>query len=149
MLVRSDRRYPFAVNADELWATIAEVDRYRAWWPWLRRLDAGGLAVGERWICVVQPPLPYAVRFTLTIEHVEQPYLVVARVTGDIGGTARLDIAEDGAGCVARLRSELSPSHRALQVVARVASPVVRFGHDWVLDTGARQFAARAFVPAG
>lgn len=149
MLVRSDRRYPFEVSADELWATIAEVDRYRVWWPWLRRLDAAELAVGERWACVVQPPLPYSVAFTLTIEQVERPRSVVAAVAGDITGTARLDIAEDGAGCVARLRSELSPSHRALQVVARVASPVVRFGHDWVLDTGARQFTARAFVAAG
>jgi hypothetical protein len=28
--------------------------------------------------------------------------------------------------------------------VARVAQPVVTFGHDWVLDTGARQFRSRA-----
>jgi hypothetical protein len=29
-------------------------------------------------------------------------------------------------------------------VVAGVAAPLVRRGHDWVLDTGARQFRDRA-----
>jgi uncharacterized protein YndB with AHSA1/START domain len=146
MLVCSDRSYRFAVSAPELWATIGEVDQYRTWWPWLRRLDAAALAVGERWAGVIQPPLPYSVRFVLTIEQVESPYLVVAQVSGDIAGTARLDVVDEDGGCVARMRSELAPANRALQVVAQLASPVVRFGHDWVLDTGARQFTARALV---
>jgi len=31
--------------------------------------------------------------------------------------------------------------------VSRLAKPVARFGHDWVLDSGARQFIARAITP--
>ena len=35
----------------------------------------------------------------------------------------------------------------ALRLVSRFAGPVARFGHDWVLDSGARQFIARAVEP--
>ena len=31
-----------------------------------------------------------------------------------------------------------------LRTFAAVARPVVRFGHDWVLDTGVQQFRSRA-----
>ena len=40
-----------------------------------------------------------------------------------------------------------APGNTALQVISRFAAPIARFGHDWVLDSGARQFIARAVVP--
>jgi hypothetical protein len=50
-------------------------------------------------------------------------------------------------GCTATLRSSLAPGNTILQQVSRFAAPLARFGHDWVLDTGARQFIARAVAP--
>jgi hypothetical protein len=51
-------------------------------------------------------------------------------------------------GCVATLHSSLAPGNAALAIVSRVAAPIARFGHDWVLDSAARQFIARAVEPA-
>ena len=48
---------------------------------------------------------------------------------------------------MATLRSSLAPGNTALQLVSRFAAPIAKFGHDWVLDSGARQFLARAVVP--
>jgi hypothetical protein len=139
--VRSDRRWPFAIGAGELWSAISAVDRYRAWWPWLRGFEASGLHTGDEWRCVVQPPLPYTLRFTVTLDVVQPHRFVTATVGGDIRGSARLDIVErDDGGCDARMTSSLAPANRVLQAVAVVARPMARFGHDWVLDTGARQF---------
>jgi len=138
--VRSDRRYRFPVDPPTLWAAMTDVGSYRSWWPWLARLDADGFAVGERWECVVRPPVPYALRFTLRLEAVEAPTLAEATVEGDIVGMARLSVRADGDGSEARLVSLLAPANPVLRAVARVARPVVRFGHDWVLDTGAAQF---------
>lgn len=145
MEVRSDRRYEFTLSRDDLWTAISDVEDFRRWWPWLRRLDAVGLVAGDRWTCVVQPPMPYTLRFLITIEEVVDRRSVTAAVSGDIVGTARLELEDrDGeAGCSARLESALAPGNGVLRAVARVAQPLVRFGHDWVLDTGARQFARR------
>jgi uncharacterized protein YndB with AHSA1/START domain len=162
----SDRRYRFAADRSSVWAAIGSVGEYRAWWPWLRRFDADGLVAGDVWSCQIQPPMPYVLRFTVTVDRVEPASVVVATIDGDVRGTARLDLDDDtgpgdtgpgdtdpgdgvaaigvAAGCRVRLRSTLVPANRTLQVVARAARPVARFGHAWVLDTGARQFRDRA-----
>jgi len=101
------------------------------------------LAAGEVWLCEVQPPLPYALRFRVRLDEVEPARLVRATVDGDIVGSAHLELTDRPEGCRARLTSELAPRHRVLRAVARVAAPVARYGHDWVLDTGAGQFVRR------
>lgn len=146
VLVRfeSDRRYQLPVSPTELWAALTRLDHYQLWWPWLREFDAQLLAGDETWECLVQPPLPYRVRFAVALEEVTAPTTVLASITGDVVGEARLDIVEQPAGSEARLVSHLEPGNGFLKAVARIAAPVVRYGHDWVLDTGARQFIDRA-----
>jgi hypothetical protein len=158
------------LGPETVWSLINSVEHYRSWWPWLRQFEAGGLSVGDEWRCTVQPPVPYLVRFRVVIDHVERPSLVQAKVHGDVVGDATLTLepaaAETGngrngngagggatadaggAGCVAMLHSSLAPGNTALAAVSRFAAPIARFGHDWVLDSAARQFIARAFEPA-
>ncbi|HSZ35852.1 MAG TPA: hypothetical protein VK773_02075 [Acidimicrobiales bacterium] len=147
-------RYELPLGKESVWSLMSGVERYRSWWPWLRQFEAGGLSVGDEWRCTVQPPVPYLVRFRVVIEHVEAPGLVQAQVLGDVVGDATLTLEpadKNGAeamGCVALLHSSLAPGNRALAIVSRFAAPVARFGHDWVLDSAARQFIARAIEPA-
>jgi uncharacterized protein YndB with AHSA1/START domain len=140
-------RYDLPLPRQDVWSLISEVSQYRRWWPWLRVFDAAALAEGEEWRCEVQPPVPYAVRFRVAIEHIEAPVVVRAKVSGDVIGEAVLSLEDGNAGCWATLRSSLAPGTKALQLVSRFARPVARFGHDWVLDSGARQFITRAVEP--
>ena len=94
----------------------------------------------------MQPPLPYAVRFDLVLTEVVEGRAVGARVEGDVRGDAHIEIAPDGEGSALRLTSSLAPTHPMLRAVARVARPIASFGHDWVLDTGFRQFTSRALT---
>ena len=144
MHVRSDRQYRFALPPDELWTAMAASDQYERWWPWLRSFEGGPLEAGVTWSCTVHPPLPYALRLDVHLIAVEAPDHVEAVIDGDIVGTASIEIRGAEGGSDLRLRSDLSPRNRVLQAVALAARPMVRFGHDWVLDTGARQFAERA-----
>jgi hypothetical protein len=118
------------------------VDAYRRWWPWLREFDYGqGFAPGSVWRCIVAPPLPYVVRFDITLDEVEPARRVVSRVDGDIVGSAVLTLITEADGSTqARLRSSLLPAHPALRTFGSVARPLVGWGHDWVLDQGRAQF---------
>jgi hypothetical protein len=143
--IRSDRRHRFEVPVDELWSALSDPSQYRRWWPWLRRLDGAAFEEGASWRCEVQPPLPYVLRFDLHLEEVEAARFATARIEGDIVGHAAIDVHPHGdAGSELRLVAALAPSSPALRAVARVAAPIARFGHDWVLDTGLRQFRRRA-----
>jgi uncharacterized protein YndB with AHSA1/START domain len=168
-------RYELPLPRETVWSLMSQVERYQSWWPWLRQFEGGGLSVGDEWRCMVQPPVPYLVRFRVVIEDVEAPSFVRARVLGDVVGDATLTLetaeeAEAGVearvgqngdagaagsvgsvgavGCVAALHSSLAPGNTALAIVSRFAAPIARFGHDWVLDSAARQFIARAVEPA-
>jgi hypothetical protein len=140
-------QYELPLPRAEAWCLISEVSEYRTWWPWLRSFEGVALASDEEWRCEVQPPVPYLVRFRVSIEHVEPAVLVRARVGGDVVGTATLTLSDTDTGCAATLDSSLAPGNRALRLVSRFAAPIARFGHDWVLDSGARQFIARAVEP--
>jgi hypothetical protein len=143
--VASDRRWRFDVEPSVLWQTIDATADYRTWWPWLRRFEGTGLVAGDVWTAVVAPPMPYSLRFTITLDRVDPPCAVTATVAGDIEGTASLAVTPSaGGGCEARLTSHLAPSQPFLRMIARLARPIVVFGHDWVLDNGARQFAHHA-----
>ena len=147
MLLRSDRRWTFPADRGAVWTAMCALDAYQGWWPWLSGFEARALALGEVWTATVQPPLPYRLRFTITLTEVRGAEAVAAHVQGDVRGTARIDLADGPGGCEVHLVSDLGPGHRVLQAVAAVARPVVQRSHDWVLDTGARQFAERALEP--
>jgi uncharacterized protein YndB with AHSA1/START domain len=148
MELRTDRVYRFPFAPDELWARINQVDDFGRWWPWLRAFDGTRLQAGDVWTCVVQPPVPYAVRFAVTIVEVVPHERVTATIGGDIIGTAHLRLLDDPGGSRLQLVAELAPRKQSLQSISRFARPLVRFGHNWVLDTGARQFRERS-TPSG
>ena len=72
---------------------MAQVDRYQDWWPWLRRFDATRLVTGDVWTATVQPPLPYRLTFDLCLTEAEARSFVAVDVTGDIEGSARLEVS--------------------------------------------------------
>ena len=146
-MIRSDRRFAFDRPPPEVWAAMARTDAYTRWWPWLRRLDATGLVEGDVWTCHIQPPLPYFLRFTITLDEVVQGELARATIAGDIVGTAEFSLAPtDDGRSEGRLVSDLAPSSPVLRAFALVARPLVVWGHDWVLDEGVRQFQARGLA---
>ena len=144
MRLKSTRRLDFSADRETVWAAIGRVSDFPRLWPWLRRFEGDRIEPGATLRCTVQPPLPYVLRFTITIVEVDAPGLVTATIAGDISGTARLVLEDHGPRCEGELTSTLSPEQPLLRLMASLAPPVASFGHDWVLETGARQFSAKA-----
>jgi hypothetical protein len=142
-----DRSYWFPMLPDALWSALAETGDYRCWWPSLTDLDADRLVAGAVWRCTIRPPLPFALRFAIHLDDVVRPTLVTAHISGDIAGTARLDVAPHGKGCDVQLTSTLAPSNRTLGMIETLARPIIRRAYNWMLDTGARQFLRNAIAP--
>ncbi|MEX2626118.1 MAG: SRPBCC family protein [Ilumatobacteraceae bacterium] len=129
---------------DEVWGRLIEIDRYPVMWPWLRGLDwRGGFVAGAGCACRVRSPLGYSVRFDVVLDRVVPAGLVEATVTGDVAGSARLELAPAGAErCELRLVTMLVPRRALLRALNRFAPPVARTGHDRIVRTGMDRFAA-------
>jgi len=138
----------FAYPRSDVWAAMADVGAYRQWWPWLRAFEARALVTGDEWRCTVRPPLPYTVSFVITLDEVVVEEHVLARVSGDIAGSAELTLHGVEKGCEVVVRSDLAPQSGFLRFLATTLPPVARFGHDWILTTGAAQFTRKSALSA-
>jgi hypothetical protein len=140
IVISSQRSYQIAASPEQVWRRIDRVADYTRWWPWLRRFEAVGLVAGDEWRCTIRPPLPYLLRMVVHIEHVAPPRLVIAQVTGDIAGRCRVELGEHPDGTEIRLSSQLTAVRGLVTLISRALPALAQWGHDWVLDAGARQF---------
>ena len=147
MEVRSDRTFEFAVGPEVLWSALTSVDRYRHWWPWLRRFDGESFGDGARWECAVRSPLLYGVRFGVVLEDVVAGRSASASVDGDIAGRAHLEVTAVEAGSQLHLVSTLTSESVLLRTIARLTPRLALFGHDRLVQIGVRQFQEKAFEP--
>jgi hypothetical protein len=141
---RFDRRWVFEVPPDELWRVLSRTDQFPTWWKWLRRFDSDGLVEGGESRCVIRGALPYSLSFAVRVVELQPPSLVRADVSGDLAGPARLEIEPHPDGSTARLVWEVDLRSPILRPMVRVARPLMEWGHDWVVDTGIRQFERHA-----
>lgn len=133
----------------EVWTHLEDTAAYRRWWPWLQRFDAtDGLATGATWHAGIRAPLPYVVTFTLDLTTVDRAnHVVRADVTGDVTGSATIDVAPGGdrGGADAtelRMTWRLTPSSSFLKLLDATARPVARWGHDTVMRRSVDAFVA-------
>jgi uncharacterized protein YndB with AHSA1/START domain len=141
---RFDRAWVFEVPPAELWEALSRTECYPQWWTGLHGFESDGLAEGARTRCTVSPPLPYSLRFTVTVDRVEPARRVDASVTGDLAGDAFLAIAPHPDGSQARMAWTVEVQSRILRAAAAVGRPVMQWGHEWVVNTGIDQFRRTA-----
>ena len=143
-----DHRFEFPVSPETFWATISRTDSYPQWWSWLRKFESDGMHDGGHTECVIQAPLPYALRVAIDVERVVPPERVETRVTGDLEGPARLEVTPIPSGCAARLVWLLDMREPRLRRFGRVARPVLGWAHDRLISMGVRQFERVALAEA-
>jgi hypothetical protein len=149
---RFDRQWEFAVSPETFWATVARTDSYPEWWSWLREFESDGLHDDAHAECVIQAPLPYALRVKIDVQRAVPPERVETHVTGDLEGPARLEIAPRPSGCTARLVWSLELRDSLLRRLLPVARPVMAWAHDRIVQVGVREFervALNAAEPSG
>ena len=141
-----DKTFAFAVSRDALWDALNDTERFPEWWPWLRSFDATAekLAPGTVATCAVRAPLPYTLEFQVHVEEVEPGLWIDTRVSGDLEGPARLEVAGTGEASTARLTWSVDLHLPFLSAASLVARPVLVWAHDRVVATGVSQFREHA-----
>lgn len=131
-------RFAFDVPPEEIWTSIEHCERFEAWWSWLRefRLEGPGLTAGSVLYGVVSPPVPYTMRIRVLLDRCLAPSRIDATVNGDLEGTARLVLEPTaGGGTSAEVAWTIEMTQLTMRLAARFAHPVMRWGHDRVVDS--------------
>jgi hypothetical protein len=130
------KEFRFAVPPDVVWQSIERTNDFERWWGWLGefRLDGPGLQAGSVLAGIVTPPLPYRMRVEVVLETCVKPELIDAAVHGDLEGRAHIDLASEGGGTLATAAWTIEMMQRTMRLADRVAHPLLRWGHDRVVD---------------
>jgi carbon monoxide dehydrogenase subunit G len=141
--------FDFDLPPDAMWEALEHCERFESWWGWLHefRIDGHGLRSGSVLRGLVSPPVPYQMRIRVTLEHCRRPEHIEATVAGDLEGPARLRLEPHGPGTRAHVDWTIEMQQRPLRLAARVASPLLRWGHDRVVEatvSGFRRHLAAA-----
>lgn len=130
-----------------MWSLVSDTAAFPRLWPWLRSFEPAPLERGATTHCAIGAPLPYLVRLRIEVVDLIPERLVVVDVNGDLRGPARLEIGPTPLGSSARLVWDLELCRPLLRRAARVAAPVLRWGHNRVVDRGVEQFRRAALGP--
>ncbi|MHB8219585.1 MAG: SRPBCC family protein [Acidimicrobiales bacterium] len=140
-MVEYEGGFDLSLSPEEVWESIGRTDSFEAWWPWLRelRLEGDGLVPGAHLRGVVTPPLPYRMRIDVELESCVAPQSIDAAVHGDLEGRAYLRLApaspaSGGSGTRATVGWSIEMKQRPMRVAAIFTYPLLRWGHDRVVD---------------
>lgn len=129
--------FDFALSPEALWDALADPARFPSWWGWWLHdftVDGDGLVDGAVLRGVVAPPVPYRMRVQVHLEHCERARRIDAEVRGDLRGPARLLLHAAPVGTTAEVSWRIEMMQRPMRLAARVAHPLLRWGHDRVVD---------------
>ncbi|HET6795097.1 MAG TPA: SRPBCC family protein [Acidimicrobiales bacterium] len=135
----------FDVPPVRLWSALEEMDGVERWWAWLSEfsVEGGGLRQGTVLRGVVRPPLPYRMALVVELDECEAPSLIEASVHGDLEGRAGLLLDDEGGATRATVAWTIEMTQQPMRVAARLAHPLMRWGHDRVVEATVRGFRRR------
>lgn len=141
------RSYRFPVPPAGVWRLLEDVEDFPNWWGWLGhfRVVGDGLKAGSVLDGTVTPPLPYRMHVEVTLDRCQPTERIEATVSGDLTGDALLTLVPEDTGSEVAVAWTIEMRQRAMRAVARVAHPLLRWGHDRVVEAtvaGFRQHLA-------
>lgn len=145
--------FAFPIPPAELWANLERVERFERHLSWLSefRVDGNGLESGSILCGVITPPLPYRMRLRVDLDVCDRPSRIMASVHGDLEGRAQLLLVPEGDGTRVTATWTIEMTQLTMRAADRVAHPLLRWGHDRVVDItvgGFRRYLVAA-TPAG
>jgi uncharacterized protein YndB with AHSA1/START domain len=136
-----------------VWAEISAPDQWPDWWRAVRSVetvregDAAGVGAVRRFTWATA--LPYTVSFEMTATRIEPEHLIEGEARGELDGTGRWTLSEDGGTTLVRYdwRVELTkPWQRTLAPLLR---PVFAWNHGVVMGWGEADLRRRLGLGAG
>jgi carbon monoxide dehydrogenase subunit G len=134
--------FRFPIPPDELWDYLERVDRFESRLNWLSefRLEGDGLRSGSVLHGIISPPVPYRMRVDVVLDACERPSLIEGTVHGDLQGRARLQLLPADGGTEVRAAWSFEMMQRPMRIAARFAHPLLRWGHDRVVEVTVNAF---------
>jgi hypothetical protein len=135
-VIEYDGMFTFPAPVARVWELMGQFDRFPSVWGWLREfsVEGQGLEHGTVLHGIVVPPLPYRMQLEVVLDECVPGRRITAFVHGDLEGTAELTFDGDDGEARVHATWTIEMMQRPMRLAARFAYPLLRWGHDWVVD---------------
>lgn len=135
--------WSFDAPIDTVWEALSNVDE-QGWWPGttatqLARGDRRGIGAVVRY--EMRTSLPYALTFVAIVTRMERPHVIEVQVGGELVGTGRWDLVQEGRTTHATYLWEVRTTARWMNLLAPLLRPAFVWNHHQVMQAGARGLA--------
>lgn len=115
---------------------------------WLRdfRADEDALVDGNVLHGTVVPPVPCRLHLNVRLRRCCRPRIIDAAVNGDLSWQAAPRLEDAGDGTRVAVAWSLEMNSAPLRIAARVAYPLMRWGHDQLVEMAVSGFRRRALA---
>jgi carbon monoxide dehydrogenase subunit G len=146
-LIEYRRRFDIDAPPQVVWSVLEDFWSWGNSSPLVRdfEVDGQGLTDGTVVSATVATPLAYAMRVELELNRCVPVELIVATVSGDLRGEGQVWLRGDGGGTRAQVAWKFEMTARSLRAVARVAGPILRWGHDQIVESTLEALKARVY----
>lgn len=143
-------RWQFDAPLPAVWAAIADIEAWPAWWPGIERvirlesgaadgLCADGLGAPDlgpvrQFTC--KSVLPYRLTFISRVTRIEPMRLLEGIVQGELEGTGTCRVWMRGGCTCVRYDWRVRATRPGFIWLARLAAPMVRWNHDAIMAAG-------------
>jgi carbon monoxide dehydrogenase subunit G len=136
---------------EQVWAAISDFERLPAWYPAVQEVQTltpgDGQQVGTRVRLVIKGQLPMRLAFEGTITRVERPRELELQAEGDLAGTGRWLLDQEGEITTARYLWDVHTTKAWMNLVAPVARPLFTWNSKGVMLQAGQGLARFLSVP--
>jgi uncharacterized protein YndB with AHSA1/START domain len=136
---------------ERVWAAISQLEQLPAWYPavqQVRTLTAGDpAAVGSRVRYLLKGRLPMRLAFEATITRVDPPRELELQAEGDLAGTGRWELQQQGEVTTVRYLWDVQTTRPWMNLVAPVARPLFTWNSKGVMLQAGQGLARHLGVP--
>ena len=140
--------WSFEAPIESVWELIANSENWPSWWPGVEKVELlepglDGGEVGSLRRLTWKSRLPYKLRFEMRTTRVERPRVLEGRAIGELDGTGRWELRQDGGWTHVRYDWRVATTKPWMNVLAPVARPLFAWNHDVVMGWGGEGLARK------
>jgi hypothetical protein len=137
---RFHHQWRLPASVPRVYAALADVERYAAWWPQVRSAERIDEDSGRT---AIRSFLPYTLHLVLRRDvEDERDGLLRVAVAGDLEGWCQWRLQADPGGTTATFDQQATITPALLARTASVTAPLLRANHSWMMRSGRAGLAA-------
>ncbi len=130
---------------DNVWDAINQIERMPDWWKYVESvavLEPGDeKGIGRLVHIVWTSALPYKLSFDMRVTHAKQPHLLELVAKGELNGTGRWQLSQEGSVTVVRYDWNVNTTKRWMNALAPLMRPIFAWNHDILMNEGGKSLA--------